>query len=258
MNIPFTKMHAQGNDFAILDKHKCKVAEDSYPALAADICDRHFGLGADGLVILDLQAPSMEIFNADGSRAEMCGSALRCCCYLLSEFTGRHEVDIHTDNGLSHGKIAADNPLYVTVEIGKPELVEAGIALEGFTGDYINIGNPHFVILSESIADKPHLKYGRKLSEHTFFSSGANVEFVRIMSRSEIELVVWERGVGETLACGTGSASAVFSGRYHGLLEDEVTVNLPGGKVTISATTEKYLLGGIVTRVASGEYLWKI
>jgi diaminopimelate epimerase len=258
MTIPFIKMHAQGNDFVILQDFAVKIQQADLPRLAIGVCDRHFGIGADGLVLLETGKPSMEIFNADGSRAEMCGSALRCCCYLLSKSIGSQQVSIQTVNGLAEGTVDADNPLLVTVDIGKPEIVEQDIVLYGFTGDYVKVGNPHFVVYTDTLDDNPHLVYGQKLSEHPYFPDGANIEFVRLISRCEIELVVWERGVGATLACGTGSTAAVFSGIKAGKLDSNVSVSLPGGKIDVLADQQVYRIGGEVTFVAKGEYEWKI
>lgn len=257
MTIPFIKMHAQGNDFVILQDFAGKLKHADLPRLAMDICDRHFGLGADGLVFLETVNPSMEIYNSDGSRAEMCGSALRCCCYLLSQLNVSNMVSIQTDNGLAEGTVDADNPMFVTVDIGKPEMVEQDVQLDRFTGDYIKVGNPHFVVYTDSLENNPHLLYGKKLSEHSYFPDGANVEFVRLISSSEIELKVWERGVGATLACGTGSTAVVFSGIKAGRLETKVKVGLPGGYIFVIADREVYRIGGDVTFVAKGEYEWK-
>jgi diaminopimelate epimerase len=258
MNIPFTKMQAQGNDFVIIEK---SVADDNslnLPKLAKAVCDRHFGIGADGLVILDLENLGMVIYNADGSRPEMCGSALRCCCYLLAEKTGKTVVTVQTESGLSKGMIDSKHPDYVTVELGIPRLKKSSLTVQNFTGDLINTGNPHFVVFRDELADNPHLEWGRAISEDPVFPQGANVEFIRIISRQEIELVVWERGAGATLACGTGSVASVFAGQNRNLLDDDVTVRLPGGSIKISKKEQSYQLSGSVTRVASGVYVWII
>jgi diaminopimelate epimerase len=258
MKIPFIKMQAQGNDFVIIDSTVVKIEQSGIPKLAADICERHFGVGADGLVILDMQKPGMTIYNADGSMAEMCGSALRCSCYLLAEKSGLNAVMIHTGQGPSKGIIDKDNPFLVTVEIGNPHLIANNVKIQDITGDCVSIGNPHFVVFREDLSDNPQIKFGRAISENPYFDNGTNVEFVRVLSGNEIELAVWERGAGATLACGTGSTAAVFAGQRRGLLDSEVTVILPGGRIQIVKTDKTYLLSGEVDLVASGEYLWKI
>lgn len=260
MNIPFIKMHAQGNDFILLDSDKVTMAEADYPGLARAVCDRHFGIGADGLVVLHSimgKSPYMAIYNADGTKPEMCGSALRCCCAWIAQLTGEKVITIRTDSGVLRGSIADANPLLVTVEIGKPELIKAAFELLGFKGDYVSVGNPHFVIFSDQADAQLTLENGKALSEHPAFEAGANIEFVKVISPSEIRMWVWERGVGITLACGTGATAVVFAGQYRGYLSDLVKVNLPGGYVTLSRLEDTFFLIGEVTYVASGEYLWK-
>jgi len=215
-------------------------------------------MGADGLVLLDILNPQMTIFNSDGSKAENCGSALRCCCYLISQGTGNHEVEIKTEAGLLRGKIDKMNPMNVTVQIGSPILIKAAVNIESYLGDYISVGNPHFVIIKDNLNREALLDIGKKLSIHPFFDNGANIEFIRIISRSEIDLLVWERGAGATLACGTGAAAAIFSGQSQDLLDDTVKVNLPGGTVCIIKDGNTHYLSGIITLVGTGEYLWKI
>ncbi len=258
MKIPFVKMHAQGNDFIIVETDKTKIVDKLASKLSIDICNRNFGLGADGLVLLNKINPQMIIFNADGSRAEMCGSALRCCCYLIAESSGKQQIQIKTDNGILKGVADKQNPLYVTVEIGKPVMIKNDIVLEGFTGDYITIGNPHFVILEHDLSLQPHLTHGKALSENKYFDHGSNIEFVHIISKNKIEMVVWERGAGATMSCGTGSTAAVFSGQQKKLLDDKVQVHVPGGEVVISKKGNTYYLGGVVSLIARGEFEWTI
>jgi diaminopimelate epimerase len=260
VNIPFIKMHAQGNDFILVNKEKTALTEDQYHHLAKAICDRHFGLGADGLVVLDSEnqkTPRMIIYNTDGTKAEMCGSAMRCSCALLSRLTGAKEITLQTDNGKLKGMIDAENPLLITVEMGKPVLIKYSFDLESYKGDYIKIGNPHFVIIRDDADQNLHLLSGKSLSSNKAFEEGANIEFVKVISRQEISLWIWERGVGETLACGTGATAAVFAAGYRSLLDDDVKVNLPGGSVNIKKVDEIYHLKGEVTFVANGEYGWK-
>ncbi len=258
MKIRFIKMHAQGNDFIIFDQAEISLPEKDQPKLAKDVCNRHFGLGADGLVVLNRQDPEMVIYNADGSRAEICGSALRCCCRLIAEHTGKQEVQIKTDAGTLQGIIDSIQSDYVKVEMATPQMIQRSLTVDEFTGDYIKVANPHYVIVTDDLALKPHLQYGRQLSQHKCFEHGANIEFIKIKSINQIEMVVWERGVGATLACGSGSVASVFSGQDRGLLEDEVLVKLPGGEITITKQQNVYYLSGSTTIVAEGEFRWKV
>lgn len=251
-------MHAQGNDFVIMDKAEISLPENDLPKLAKDVCNRHFGLGADGLVVLNRQNPEMVIYNADGSRAEICGSALRCCCRLIAEQTGNKEIIIKTDAGTLHGTIDNVQNDYVTVEMATPQMIRRNMPVGEFTGDYIKVANPHYVIITDDLAQKPHLLYGKKLSEHRCFEQGANIEFVKIKSDNQIEMVVWERGAGATLACGSGSVASVFSGQERGLLDNEVLVKLPGGEITITNKQNVFYLSGNTSIVAEGEFRWKV
>jgi len=258
MDIKFTKMHAQGNDFIIVDKLELKLSEDMLVKLSQDICNRHFGLGADGLVLLNASEPEMIIYNSDGSRAEICGSALRCCCRLIADQTKNSETLIKTDSGILKGIIDDKKPDYVTVEMNTPQLIHRSLSVGDFLGDYISVGNPHFIIIMKDISGNPHLEYGKALSESSFFENGANIEFVRILSRQKIEMLVWERGVGATLACGSGATAAVFSGQKRDLLDDVVDVLLPGGEIRISLENSVYYLGGETTLVAKGVFKWRV
>ncbi len=261
MIVPFIKMQAQGNDFIIVKREKISIENIQIPQLARDVCNRQFGIGADGLVLLDTdkrEKPHMVIYNADGSKAEMCGSALRCCCVLLAKANNKKEMEIFTDSGLSKGIISPDNPDYVTVEIGNPKMVKYSFILDGFKGDYISIGNPHFVIFTQDLSSNPHLSAGKALSENAQFENGANIEFAKVITKDEIDMAIWERGAGATLACGTGATAAVFSGQYNHLLNDKVKVNVPGGNVIISKKGDTFFLGGEVGFVASGDYVWTI
>ncbi|HOV16175.1 MAG TPA: diaminopimelate epimerase [Candidatus Cloacimonadota bacterium] len=258
MKISFVKMQAQGNDFIIVDSGKINLGEEEFSQLAKSVCNRHFGIGADGLVLLDKAKPQMKIYNADGSIAEMCGSALRCCGALLTAETGKRELAIWTDSGLKAVFRDETDPEYITAEIGTLVLQKENVTIEGFTGTYVNAGNPHFVIICEDLSDNPHLQAGKLISENAFFPEGVNVEFMRVISHAEAEIKVWERGAGATLACGTGAAASVFTGQKKGLLQDEVKVFVPGGDVLISNKNDKFYVGGKTSLIASGEYLWKV
>ncbi len=258
MLIPFIKMNAQGNDFVILNYfHEVPHIED--PArFAAEVCDRNFGVGADGLVILkpcpDADA-QMIIFNNDGSRAEMCGSALRCVSSLLLQTTSKTAVDILTDSGLKHASMEQE---LITVNLGKPILLQQEMPVDIFKGDLVDIGNPHYIVFQEDISDDPHLKYGSMLEHHPDFEAPVNVHFVQVLNGSAIRMKIWEHACGATLACGTGAASAVFAGINRGMLDSSVEVEVPGGTLFISTTANgQFLLTGTVSMNFRGTYLWR-
>jgi diaminopimelate epimerase len=258
MLIPFRKMQAQGNDFAILELIPAYDTRLPLEELARDICDRRKGAGADGLVLLlaDKEADArMLIYNSDGSRAAMCGSALRCCASLLYGLTGRPELTIATDSGI---KEADYSPQGITVNLGKPRLLDGDRLAEGAKGRLIDVGNLHYVSFVDILDGQEH-RLGPILEKHPGFPKPVNVEFVHVISRQEIGMRVWEAGAGATQACGTGSVASVFAGIGKGLLDRRVTVGMPGGKVTIEAREGgDYLLSGEVEDVFNGVYRWKI
>jgi diaminopimelate epimerase len=260
MLIPFTKMQAQGNDFVILNYLEADLPELDFAALAAAICDRHFGVGADGLALI---LPSSEaeakmlIYNSDGSRAKMCGSALRCVSALLFKAGRKNELKISTDSGLKSAHLQAEE---ITVNLGAAAIIDPDITVEGFKGDLVDIGNPHFVVFLDDLEADPHLRYGAILEHHAAFSAPVNVQFAQVLSPNLIRLKIWEQACGATLACGTGAASTVFAGIKKGLLQDQVRVLLPGGSIRIihEKDDNSLLLMGPVSEVFTGRFLWKV
>ncbi|MCB5260467.1 MAG: diaminopimelate epimerase [Candidatus Cloacimonetes bacterium] len=258
MLIPFIKMQAQGNDFVILDTFEQQIDAIDYASLAVAVCDRHFGVGADGLVIVgaSMQADArMTIYNNDGSLAEMCGSALRCVAQLLMDKLKKSSVMVQTDSGIKEAWREAKT---IHVNLGVAQMIQSSMLVESFCGDLVDIGNPHFVVFTDTIQDNPHLQYGAILEHHQAFPKPVNVHFVKIHDRSNLEMKIWEHACGATLACGTGAASSVFAGIMHDLLERKVSVKVPGGKLTIEmCTDDSLLLAGSVEESFRGIYLWK-
>ena len=260
MLIAFQKMQAQGNDFVILDFVDHGLPAYDFPALASSICDRHFGVGADGLVTLEpceTAAARMVIYNSDGSRAEMCGSALRCVAKLLMDKFAQTELDILTDSGFKHARRAAED---IIVNLGTAKILKTDFPVDNFVGDLVDIGNPHYVVFCDDLSEDPHLEFGGSLEHHPAFPSPVNVQFVQVLGRNEMQMKIWEHACGPTLACGTGAGSAVYAGIKKALLDPEVTVHVPGGilKIIYQKETDTMLLSGPVTLVFSGDYSWKI
>lgn len=262
MLIPFIKMQAQGNDFVILDgfeNNPALIKKLDLPALARSVCQRRMEIGADGLVILEpcrTGDGQMRIYNADGSRAEMCGSALRCVAFLLCAKKNRTDLSIITDSGKKTALVSSNG--VISVNLGLPKILETDKEVDGFTGDLVSIGNLHYIIWQDDLAGEPQLQYGRALEHHPAFPRPVNVHFVRQISPSQIEIKTWERGSGATLACGTGASCCVASGIGRKLLQDQVQVQMPGGKVSIKARTMGYQLSGEVGKPFEGMYNWKI
>lgn len=262
MLIPFLKMHAQGNDFVILDyfaPESFALAKLDFSSVAEELCKPHFGIGADGLVLLmpnESCDAQMFIHNADGSTAEMCGSALRCVTWILHQKTGKKEFRVQTEAGLKTCYVNEDNT--ITVNLGMPSMLKSAYQVMDFTGDLVEIGNQHFIVWVNSLKDDPHLQYGSAIEHHKGFAQTVNVHFAVLLNRTAVAIKIWEKGCGATLACGTGASATVFSGIAKGLLDNEVEVLMPGGIVKINASESGYLLSGEVCESFQGVYNWKI
>ncbi len=261
MLIPFIKMQAQGNDFVIWIKPEMDTWLD-LGSLAIRICDRRFGVGGDGLVILIPEMgshPRMLIHNADGSQAMMCGSALRCCAAILSELTGRKQFEINTDSGEKQCRIITPgkHPVVESM-IAKPVIRKQNIVIQGVSGSLIDAGNLHFIIETDDLEDQNLAHRAASLQKDPSLGTGVNVHHVRYVNDRMIDMVIWEHGVGATLACGTGAVSAVFLGIMSGYLKHETKVNMPGGSVMVRLDKESGMMwmSGNVKRVFSGEYEW--
>ncbi len=260
MLIPFTKMQAQGNDFVILNLLGQRECDLPLEELAESVCEPAFGVGADGLVALlsDAEADArMIIVNADGSRAAMCGSALRCCASLLADRLGRDSVSVATDSGLKTARIiATEDGREIEVNLGKPALIAEDLIVSGVKGNLVNVGNLHFVTFWDELADQ-HLRFGGGLEQDPEFEDGVNSEYAQVISPTELDLTIWERGVGPTFACGTGATASVFAGIHKGLLQDRVRVAMPGGEVKIARLASgEFVLTGSVEKVFQGVYRW--
>lgn len=251
MKLNFTKMQAQGNDYLYFDFRGKTFPILNLEKFAVDISDRHFGVGADGIVLIldDAEGDAfMRIFNADGSEALMCGSALRSVAYLLhEEIPTQHSFIINTLSGLKRGSVLSNND--IKVNLGVAKWIEDQLE-NNYTFSHINIGNPHFICFADEIDLETTRKVGKQLEE----KYGANIEFAKIISPSELNLQVWERGSGITLACGTGSGATVYAGIRKSLLENKVRVNLLGGTVLVEFENKEIFLSGPVTKVFSADW----
>lgn len=252
MQLRFTKMHGLGNDFMVIDAISQKVRLNS--DLVRRLADRNRGVGFDQLLVVEPPSePEMDfryrIFNADGSEVEHCGNGARCFARFVrdKELILGDLIKVQTARGQAVLEIQGRDQ--VEVDMGPPDLEPAQIPLlaetkastyflqtnQGKTIELgaVSMGNPHGVILVDSVENAPVAELGPELESHPSFPNRANIGFMEIVSRSEIKLRVYERGAGETLACGTGACAAVVSGRIRGLLDEDVLVHLPGGDLTI-------------------------
>ena len=259
MKLNFFKMQAQGNDYLFFDFLHENVPQIDFSKLAQKISDRHFGVGADGIVLLLKSSEYdaiMKIYNADGSKAEMCGSALRCMIAYLNSLSEKKSFSIQTKAGKRIcWVISNEGSPIVKADFGLPKLINKNlIRIEKFEGLAVSIGNPHFVTFVDNLDADIAAQFGPKIEKSKFFSEGVNVEFVKIISPNEIEIKVWERGTGETLACGTGACAAVFTGIHQNLLENSVDVIFPGGTLKVVFNGVSIFLIGKVDFVFSGVY----
>lgn len=277
MLIRFTKMHGLGNDFMVLDlvTQKVKIT----PKLVKKLGDRNFGVGFDQLLLVEAPTePDVDfqyrIFNRDGSEVENCGNGARCFAKFVRDkrLTGKEEITVQTANGRAVLRVHEDKR--VQVDMGAPilEPQQVPFKADGFAPTYmveaevagttqqvelsaISMGNPHGVLVVDDTASAPVETLGPVLESHPVFPAKANIGFMQVLNRNEINLRVFERGAGETMACGTGACAAVVAGRLRGLLDMPVTVHLPGGDLLIEWQGEgqPVIMTGPATTVYEGQ-----
>lgn len=257
MRLPFIKMQGLGNDFIVIDGLDGSAAELT-PDQARKLCDRRLGIGADQ--ILHLKKPRakgldarMEILNADGSTAEMCGNGIRAVALFLHKKHPKPAYDIETLAGIKHVKIHGDQ---VAVDMGSPAIgavagEELQILGQSVHFHEISMGNPHAVIFE----NRPVEKFGPEIEKHSRFPKRTNVEFVIVQSPSQIDVKVWERGAGITLACGTGACASAVAAIATGRAKSPLTVKLPGGELKIewAGAGKPVIMTGPAVEVFRGE-----
>ena len=250
----FTKMHGLGNDYVCINCFRERVEDPS--GFARTLCDRHYGIGADGLILICPSKVSdfkMEIYNSDGSVAGMCGNGIRCLGKYVYDYglTGKETLSIETKSGIRnmHLQIREGKACGAMVDMGVPRLNAHSIPIlsekdlvindpievqeKNYRMTGISMGNPHAVIFSEEINGISLEETGRELEFHPRFPERANIEFCHVTARDRMEIRVWERGVGETLACGTGACAAVVASVLNDLTDEEVIVKLLGGELSV-------------------------
>ncbi|MDO4492701.1 MAG: diaminopimelate epimerase [Clostridia bacterium] len=271
----FTKMHGCGNDYIYVDLAENPVADPA--ALSRRLSDRHCGIGGDGVITIgpsEIADFRMRIYNADGSEAEMCGNGIRCVGKYVYDkgLTRKTELSVETGAGLRTLRLAVaeDKVVSVTVDMGAPVLTAEAIPVVAedspvvalpvtvagatYALTCVSMGNPHGVVFTDDPGKVDLPVTGRALETAPVFPHRANIEFVRVISRNEIALRVWERGSGETMACGTGACAAVMACILNGFTDDEVLVHLLGGDLSVryDRETEHVFLTGGATEVFTG------
>lgn len=273
MKLSFTKMHGLGNDFVVFD-----FSKQSYPLSpeqASLIADRHFGVGCDQILIVEAADSDdidfkYRILNADGSEVGQCGNGARCFARFVHDrgLTDKNPIKVQTLAGQMTLELVEDSD-QITVDMGVPQFAPADIPINEPQADVyainkdgdaiefaaLSLGNPHAVVTVEDVEHAPIEQVGPMLESHPIFPERTNVGFMQIVSPSEIALRVFERGVGETLACGSGACAAVVSGIRSGALENNVKVSLKGGTLNIAwgGEGESVLMTGGATSVFDGE-----
>ncbi len=277
MDIKITKMQGCGNDFVILEHEEFLKFNLSMSDTAKKLCDRHFGIGADGLIIPDINEEIADIgwffFNSDGTTAQMCGNGMRCFAKYVYDrgFVQKREFTVKTPAGIISPMIQENGT--VRVNMSNPILFPPRIpfvpnnnmnykmAVKNivFEGHAISMGNPHFVIFVSPEEDLMKLakEYGPVIETSAEFPEKTNVEFVKILSPGKIRLCVWERGCGITLACGTGACASVVAGILKGCLNNSVEVELPGGIVQIDWDGDKIHTAKDVFLTGPAEYVFE-
>lgn len=272
----FTKMQGAGNDFILVEAGD---APRDWPQTAIAMCDRHFGIGADGLLLVmssDTAEFRMRIFNPDGSEAEACGNGLRCLVrYVLDRGlvdAGAQEILVETVSGTRKARLhkAEGKVVRIQVSMGEPKfrardipvitepdegslldikpILDYPVTIENreLLLDFVSMGNPHAVYFwQQPVSDFPLAQLGPKIERHKLFPNRVNFEVARVINRQQIEARVWERGAGETLACGSGACAIAVAARRHGYIDNKVDIKLPEGILAVEwdGVGEVYLSG---------------
>ena len=267
--IEFTKMHGLGNDYIYIDKTKFSnniLRERDLPKVARYLSNRHFGIGGDGIILVEksnIADFKMRIFNSDGSEAEMCGNGIRCFGKYVYEkgLIEKENINIETLAGIKKVKLIKNNDNKIEkieVNMGIPKIyrkMDLKILDKNLKIIPISMGNPHAVIFVDNIEKIDIDKYGPAIENNKYFPRKTNVEFVEILDRNLVKMRVWERGAKETYACGTGACAAVVAGNVNNLNKKQVKVLLKGGELEINwnEETKEIYMTGIATKVFEGK-----
>jgi len=277
--LQFTKLHGLGNDYIYLNGLEQDLSSYDLGKLARILSDRHFGVGGDGIILILASEQAdfrMRIFNSDGSEAEMCGNGLRGFAKYVYEhgLTDKLKLEVETGAGIiplamdvTEGRVVA-----VSLDMGEPQLqrqqipmrgepaeepvIEEPLEVEGTTVKItcVSMGNPHCVIFVDDVDSFPVTELGPKIENHELFPERTNVEFITVLDRQRLQMRVWERGAGETLACGTGASAATVAGMLTERSDRRVEVSLLGGELQVEWAEDNHVfLTGPATEVFSGE-----
>ena len=276
----FTKMHGCGNDYVYVDGAKEHIMNKKQLVIA--VSDRHFGIGSDGVIFInpsEIADFEMEMYNADGSRSEMCGNGMRCVGKFVYDhgLTDKAQVAVESCGKIKYLDMTVENGKVsrVRVNMGQPELtavnvpvvseneqvIDEEIAVNGqkYRMTCVSMGNPHAVVFMDDVANMKIEEIGPHFENHERFPNRTNTEFVKVIDDSHVEMRVWERGSGETLACGTGCCATAVACALNGLTGNHVFVKVLGGEIEIEWDREENLvyMTGPAETVYEGEYPWE-
>ena len=276
--VTFTKMHGLGNDYICINCLENILAENKLPQIARYMCNRNFGIGADGLILVQestIADIKMRIFNKDGSEAEMCGNGIRCFAKYVydNRIIDKQTISIETKAGvkLIRLKVLNGEVYEIEVDMGRPIFddiknisvqnnyripISVNIKVDDtrFIGNYVSMGNPHLVIFVNNVENIDIEKYGPEIENMKCFPNKINVEFVQALGRNTLKIRTWERGVGETYACGTGSCASFCIAYYKGICSSYVKAILRGGELNLNYNKQNghIIMSGIATKVYDG------
>lgn len=280
--IRFTKMHGCGNDYVYINGFTEKLTQEEKPEFVRQISDRHFGVGSDGVIFINPSYEAdfeMEMFNADGSRSEMCGNGIRCVAKYVHDkgMTQKKQFSIISGGQIKYMDLTLENgeTKAVRVDMGEPQLVAERVPVvapgeravdepitvlgKEYRMTCVSMGNPHAVIFMNDVKDMEIEKLGPHFENHERFPRRTNTEFVQVLDQNHVRMRVWERGTGETLACGTGCCATAVACVLNGLTDRHVTVEVLGGKLVIDWDEEsnRVFMTGPAEFVFEGEIAYE-
>ena len=272
----FTKMHGIGNDYVYVNCFKETVENPS--EVAIKVSNRHFGIGSDGLILIkpsEVADGKMEMYNADGSQGAMCGNGIRCVAKYMYDYgiTDKTSISVETKSGIKYLDLTLKNGKVDTVKVNmgapilraseipvvseKEQVISEPVTVDGkeWKITCVSMGNPHAITYIDDVKHLEIEKIGPKFENHEIFPDRVNTEFVHVIDRNTVEMRVWDRGSGETYACGTGACAVAVSSILNGLTEEEVTVKLLGGDLKIfwDRQENRVYMTGSATTVFDGE-----
>ena len=263
----FTKMHGAGNDYVYINGFTEKIAQEDKPEWVRKISDRHFGIGSDGAIFInpsDVADFEMEMYNADGTRSEMCGNGIRCVGKFVYDkgLTDKKQITVVSAGKVKYLDLIVEDGKVVQIKVnmGEPvlkaelvpvvsdseevidELIYISETEESYKMTCVSMGNPHAVVFMEDVEKLQIEKIGPFFENHCRFPNRTNTEFVKVLDRNNVQMRVWERGTGETYACGTGCCATAVACILNGLTENEVMVHVLGGKIKVVWDRESNLV----------------